>query len=376
MAIIGFDARSVRTISTGLGKTARCLLKKISELDTNNQYVVFQRKELPEPLIKLDRFRTVLVGYDIASLRNQFLFSRVLSEYNVDLYHSPNAFLPFALPTGLKTIITIHDFNWVQRPALAAATTWQGHINGIYGRFAHRYAVSRANHIVCVSNRTRKDLHQLYPADPKTVTTIYHGYELDSMESETVATKVHELGTRRYILSVGNGRPYKNPEGTVKAFSKIKADSNNQDVLLVVVGRGDSTPYLRRLVRRHGIGDSVLFLGMVTDSELVFLFKNALFLSFPSRWEGFGLPVIEAFATGCPVLASTAGSLPEICDGAAYMINDPESITEIAHGFDSLIHTSSLRTQLRKRGLQRAQRFNWNIAAEQYLAVYNSTLIH
>ncbi len=376
MATIGFDARSVRTVSTGMGRAAHGLLKKIAQLDNHNDYVVFQKKELAQPLVDNDRFHTVHVAYDIASLQNQFLFARILTRHGVDLYHSLNAFLPFRLPLNLKSIITIHDFNWIQRPALSAPSSWRGYANGVYGRIAHRYATSRADHIVCVSGQTRVDLSQLYTHVNQPVSTIHHGYELNFIDSEEISASIRQLQKRRYILSLGNGRPYKNPEGTIKAFARIKSNPEHKDVLLVMVGRGDRTPYLRRLVERNKLEEGVLFFGVVSDAELASLFKHALFLSFPSRWEGFGLPVIEAFAQGCPVLASTAGSLLEICDDAAVMIKDPESVEEISHAFDSLIRDQGLREKLRVRGLQQAKRFTWDSAAERYLAIYDSTLLN
>ena len=350
MAVIGFDARTIRTVTTGMGRVARCLLDAIVSLDTDNQYVVFQRSELNEPVSHHRAVRTVRVSYDIASLRNQFFFSRVLDKYKLDVYHSLNAFLPYWIDLSLKAVITIHDFNWIQRPTLSAPQPWIGHVNGLYGKFAHYYSVTAADHIVCISNQTKRDLHTLYPSVRSPVTTIHHGHREVDTDTHSIRPDIRAFRDRKYILSVGNGRPYKNPEGTIKAFSRLRRTRTTQDIVLVMVGRGDTNATLNRLVESKNLGDAVIFLGMVSDSELQFLMTHALFLSFPSRWEGFGLPVLEAFAAGCPVVASHVGSLPEVCGDAAFFIYDPESIEEIALAFELVVHDATLREQLRTRG--------------------------
>ncbi len=282
MAFIGFDARTVSAVTTGMGRVARCLLDEIVHLNTDHQYLVFQRSELKQPIIHHDAVRTVHVGYDIASLRNQSFVFDLLRKYHLDVYHSLNAFLPYWVDSQLKSVITVHDFNWVERPSLSAPKPWIGYINGLYGKCPHWYSVVAADHIVCVSDQTRVDLQTLYPSVQSPITTIHHGHQQSNTPAPAVRPVISAFRGRDYILSVGNGRPYKNLEGTIKAFSRLTKTQLKQDVSLVIVGRGDTKAKLKKLVAKEKVGDTVIFLGMVSDSELQFLMTNAHFLSFPS----------------------------------------------------------------------------------------------
>lgn len=374
MAIIAFDARSVREVHTGLGRVARNLIRHLARLDDENEYLLIQRTAVQEPIVADPRFHVIHFPYDIASLRNAFFFSRILEQYRPSVYHSLHDFLPLGIPGTVKTVVTIHDFNWIQRPSIAAPVPWKGWINSLYGRPMYAYTVRVADHIVCISHQTKQDLFYLYPDNQKPVSVIYNGVDPEGFDSGVISPDIRRYGTLRFILSVGHGRPYKNPEGSLRAFAQIKREPRHEDIRLLVVGRGDTRSRLRACARAYGVDNDVDFVGMVSDAELAFLLKHALLLSFPSLWEGFGLPVVEAFAFGCPVIASNVAALKEIASGAAWMIHDPNSVEEIAMAMRTIINDTRIRERLRDAGLNRAKSFTWKQAAYAYLDIYKQLI--
>lgn len=374
MGLIVFDARNVRIEPSGIGRVAENLIRHIAEIDYENEYLLIQRPALREPIVSDPRFRVIHLPYEIASLRNYFCFGGVLQRYRPAVYHSLHSFLPFGVPRTVKTVVTVHDFNWIQRPSIAGPRPWRGWVSGLHGRPMHAYTVRVADHVVCISEQTKKDLFQLYPNTTTPVSVIHNGVDPAEFCTGDIRSQIRRYGDTRFILSVGSGRPSKNPEGTLRAFTLIKREPRHADLQLLMVGKIDTLPQLQASVRKCGIVRDVDFVGMVSDAELAFLMRHALLLSFPSLWEGFGLPVIEAFAFGCPVIASNVASLKEIAAGAAWMINDPASAEEIAAAMRTIINNRSVRERLRGEGLKRAASFTWEKAARAYVDIYNQLI--
>jgi glycosyltransferase involved in cell wall biosynthesis len=166
-----------------------------------------------------------------------------------------------------------------------------------------------------------------------------------------------------YVLAVAETRGYKNLRRLVEAFARAAVPG-----LSLVVAGGAVDPGLRILAERLGVGGRVRFTGRVSDDELAALYRGARALVFPSLWEGFGLPPLEAMASGCPVAASRAGAVPEVCGNAALYF-DPASVEEMADALARAATDDSLRYTLRARGLARAQEFSYERAAERILEI-------
>jgi len=374
LALIAFDARNVRIEPSGIGRVAENLIRHIAEIDHENEYLLIQRPALQEPIVSGPRFRVVHFPYDIASLRNYVCFGRALQGLRPSVYHSLHSFLPFGVRETVKTVVTVHDFNWIQRPSIAGVRPWRGWVSGLHGRPMHAYSVRATDHVVCISQQTKRDLFHLYPDTTTPVSVIHNGIDAAGFCAGAIRSQIRCYGDTRFLLSVGSGRPSKNPQGTLGAFALIKRESKHQDMRLLMVGKIDTLTQLQALVREYGLVRDVDFLGMVSDAELTFLMRHALLLCFPSLWEGFGLPVIEAFAFGCPVIASNVASLKEIAAGAAWMIEEPTSVAEIAQAMRVVINNKSIRVRLRREGLKRAARFTWEKAAQAYVEIYQKLM--
>ena len=355
---------------TGIGRVAENLIRHIAQIDLENEYLLIQRADLRTPIVSDSRFRVIHFSYDIASLRNYFFFGKVLGRYQPAVYHSLHSFLPFGIPNNVRTVITLHDFNWILRPSIAGRSRWRGWVSRLHGQPMHAYATRIADHIVCISEQTKRDLFSLYPDIEKPVSVIHHGVNREEHWGGEIRSDVQKYTDSKFILSVGSGRASKNPEGTVASFAKIKSESRFSNLRLLFVGHIDAKAKLQDFVKRRGVENSVDLLGKVSDAEMAFLLQRAQLLSFPSLWEGFGLPVVEAFAFGCPVIASNVASLKEIANGAALMIEDPNSVEEIAQAMQKIITDASLRERMRRDGMNKAAGFSWNKAAQAYLDIY------
>lgn len=281
---------------------------------------------------------------------------------NPDVFH-PSYFDPYFLNTvksrGIPFVLTVHDM--------------------IHERYGHGKAgffsldakvvthkallVREANAIVAVSENTKKDLLQFYPdIDPAKVQVIPHG---NSLRPPTVANS----GEKPYLLFVGQRKGYKNFEWMVENLAELLR--NEKELELHCVGGGNFTNAELELFARRGISGKVKYLAVASDDALAKVYALAACFIFPSRYEGFGIPVLEAFACGCPVLLNRTSSLPEVGgDAAAYF---EESFPEgLGAGVHKILHDRAYREQLIRLGLERVQAFTWEKSASLHLRVYQS----
>ena len=372
MGLIAIDARNVRQgQTTGLGRVALNLIRHIAALDDQHEYLLIQRTDLEAPIVSSPRFRAIYLPYDIASIRHYFRFGRVIARYRPTVYHSLHSFLPLDMPKNIKTVVTVPDFNWIQRPAIAGKTALRGWLSSLHGKPMHAYSIKIADQVVCISHQTKKDLFALYPHTTTPVSVAHLGVDAEALRIGPVRPEITRYTESRFILSIGSGRASKNPEGTIRAFAHLIGRPGYEDIRLLMVGRIDALPKLHMLVQKLGLEDDVDFTGMVSDAELAWLMTHALLLSFPSFWEGFGLPVIEAFALGCPVIASDISALTEVAGGAAWMIKNPHDVDEIFQGMQTIIDDKNIRDRHIQDGLRRAASFTWEASARSYLDLYH-----
>ena len=206
--------------------------------------------------------------------------------------------------------------------------------------------------------------------DSDRITTVQSGVDTflwNGTENTTVPEVVARSPGRRFIFSLGNTHPYKNLPRLVQAFASIAPTF--PDVDLIVTGRGSTYTTLQRIADRAGISARVKLTGPTSDAEVKGCFKEALFFAFPSLVEGFGLPVLESMACGCPVLTSDCSALKEIAEDAALLV-DPTDTDAIAAGMSKLIREEGSRRDLIERGKARASAMAWEQTAERMVAIY------
>lgn len=370
---IGFDARFYGAgPGTGIGRYVERLLHYLSELDRTNEYVVFLRDDNFDAFQPSnDRFQKVRAPWRWYSLGEQLYFPRLLSRGRFDLIHFPHFNVPAFSPKPF--VVTVHDLILNKFPTERASTLepvfyWMKH--SAYLRIIRR-AISRSEHVFAVTENTRKDILQHYRIAPAKVSVTYEA--CDPPASVSVKPDIpRTFGiTGKYLLYVGTSYPHKNLERLIQAANLLH--SKGEQIQLVLVGRNDF--FSRELQRLTGelamqhTDRPVIFTGFVEDDVLDGLYRGAALYVFPSLYEGFGLPGLEAMARGVPVVAARASSLPEVYGEAAEYF-DPTSVEDIARTIQSLIHHPSRLAELRERGFAQLKRYSWRRMAEETLEVY------
>ncbi len=364
---ICIDARSLYDVPTGLGRYAANIVSAIAAIDRENEYYVVRRPSRHGPLANQPNFREIFLPYDISSARNILTGAQVINALHADLYHALFHFLPRGV-YARRVVITLHDLIWVKHAHLADGLCWRRWVKGSLGNLGIRMAMTSACHIIAISESTRKAAICCgVPSDK--ITTIHHGVAPVWGGDDDATDHLPDICRGcRFVFVLGNSLPYKNIPRLLCAFARVAED--NSDLFLALAGRGEGASYLMRLAHRVGLSDRVLMLGSLTDDQVRACFVHALFFAFPSLVEGFGLPVLEAMASGCPVLTSNRSSLSEIGSTYAVLVN-PHDVASIAEGMQSLLTDTALRHRLSIQGQRWAASFTWKKSASQTIALYH-----
>jgi len=270
----------------------------------------------------------------------------------------------------IPTVLTIHDLVFRLFPH------YHKPLNYTFLNLAMPLFVRRADHLIAVSHSTKQDLRRLYGVPPGKITVIYEGaaprfHPQPREEVERVRRKYHL--PRRLVLSVGTLEPRKNYPRLLEAFALLRARWREGWRLAIAGGRGWLyRPFFQRL-EELGLQGEVILLGCVPEEDLPGLYSAATLFVFPSLYEGFGLPPLEAMACGTPVACSRASSLPEVGGEAARYFN-PASAEDMAQVMYEVLADEALRAEMRERGLRQARRFSWDRAAEETMAVYDALI--
>ncbi len=348
----------LKDFNVGLGRYCRGLIEAIGRVDKENQYEVlmpndsYRFPERPNVRYRLLRFPVFKRRFweQVAPL--------VVGGY--DLLH-----LPYDSCVAWKTaklVVTVHDL----KPLITGGTGSLRNINGFLERLLIRDRWARIDHVLTDSQCSRRDIIQRLGVEADGVTVAYPGVDLERFRPSPPAQT--EAGARPYVLCVAGGDPTKNVETLVDAFARLPLSLRDAHEL-VLVGDFRRRQDIRDRVSRVGIEKQSIFTGVVTDERLIELYQRAALFVFPSRYEGFGLPVLEAMACGCPVVSSNASSFPEVAGDAAILV-DPLDVSGMTHAMDRVLSDSDLRRALRAKGLVQAAKFSWDQTARDTLAVY------
>lgn len=357
----------IGAVPTGLGTYAAALVRALASLDTTHTYVVIRTPHAASPVGAMAHVEEAILGGDLDTPRNLFQ-GPAISRLKLDLYHSLHHFLPLGLRVP-RVVLTLHDLIWLEHPDLII----DGRLGAIHRIATHLFAraamgraVRRADHIISISGHTRSRALAYFDLDPARISVVHHG-----VDHRQFARPARRQSAQPYFVGLGNTRPYKNMTTAVEAFAIVAR--HRPDLELVIAGRGDSVRSLQQLARRAGLGSRVRFAGLLDHDALLALLHGAAALVFPSHIEGFGLPVAEAMAAGCPVIVSAIPTLLEITNGAALACH-PASPAEFAEAMLRVLSDDTLRGDLVRRGYARAAEFSWERCAAATLAVYRQLL--
>ena len=367
---IGIDARMYGVSFTGIGRYTSELIENLAELDKENEFVVFMRKEAFESFNPPnERFKKVLADFPHYSCGEQFGFLKVINKEKLDLMH----FTHFNAPIFYKRpfVVTIHDLTLSFFPG-KKMTSW-------FERLAYhvviRNVTKKAKKIIAVSNHTKKDLVESLKVPADKISVIYNGVnpKFGDVDPTPRPDLMKKLGLQKpYFLYTGVWRDHKNIVGMIKAFDAFNKDVGNQ-YNLVVTGQHNPTYHeIPDTVKKLGIEDDVHLVGLVAEADLFGLYKYAIAYVFPSFYEGFGLPPLEAMQCGTPVIASNTSATPEVCGEGNALFFDPYNPDDMKNAMRMIATDPSLRQKLMDRGAERVKQFGWEKMTKGVLNVYNA----
>jgi glycosyltransferase involved in cell wall biosynthesis len=287
---------------------------------------------------------------------------------HLDLLHG----LAFAAPllSACPTVVTVHDLSFLRFPDAFRP------FNRYYLTFITRIATRRAARVIAVSESTRQDVIALCHVPGEKVVVVYNGVDSrfqPAAQDEVAAFRQQKGLPPRFILFLGTLEPRKNLARLISAYAQWRRTSGEDVKLVIAGGKGWYYEKVFELVSRLGLTSEVLFTGFVPAEELPWFYRAAELFVYPSRCEGFGLPVLEAMACGTPTITSTASSLPEVAGDAALLV-DPDDTDALAAAIGRVMSEPALAARLREAGMRQAQRFSWPRAAAATAEVYRSVL--
>jgi glycosyltransferase involved in cell wall biosynthesis len=362
---IGIDARKLHDF--GIGTYIRNLLRQLARLDHDTEFVLLCRPGDIQALNALGpNFRAVAVDAGNYSVSEQIRIPLALRREGVTLFHAPHYVLPALV--SCRSLVTIHDCIHLRFPQYLP-----NRFALTYARRSMSLAAKRATRIFTVSESSKRDIMRFFGTAPEKIDVIHNAFDA-RFGAEPCEEDMARVGERyqlhdQFVLYAGNVKPHKNLERLIDAFHLVRKQGLGHLKLVLIGDEISKYAALRRAVHRHQLHKYVRFLGYLPEETLAVMYRLASVFVFPSLYEGFGLPPLEAMASGTPVVTSNVSSLPEVVGDAAVLV-DPYDPAAIADGIHRILIDDRLRDDLRRRGLARAQQFSWEKSVRRVWDIY------
>ncbi len=374
---IVIDGRMIN--ESGIGRYIRNLLIQLQGIDKTNEYFILHLKDNYDTLVYHNNFHKILADFRWYGVAEQIKLLRLLKEFKPDLVHFPHFNVPL-LYDG-KFIVTIHDL--IHQHFSMQRSTAHGPVIYKLKQLGYRKvfnaAVKKANKILVPSNFVKNQLMDDWYVDSGKVAVTREAVDdkiltiVNKMNKKESLDLIGKFGIRKpYIFYVGNAHPHKNVERLIRMFREVGGVREKYPGLSLVLSGNDHYFWQRLKKEYHDKG--IVYTGFISDEELVGLYKNAQAFVMPSLEEGFGIPILEAMACGCPVVSSNAGSLPEV-GGDAAIYFDPENQEEMVKKAEMVLGSDRLKKELIGKGLKKYKQFSWKKLAEETLEVYNQCVL-
>ena len=370
---IGIDYTAALKQSGGIGRYTRGLITTLATVDQQNHYTLLYTPDAPRSALQdfatNHRFtakpyplpeRWMTIGW------HRFYLPIPVEWFsgNIDLFHSPNFILPPVRRT--KTLLTVHDLSFIRHPqgAVDSLRRW---LNKVVPR-----SLARADHILADSASTKHDLVDLFDVAPDDITVVGAGVEerfrpiTDPKQRQAVRGR-YSLPPKKFILGLGTLEPRKNFTGLIRAYNQSPVHKSHH--LVIAGGKGWLYDDIFAAAHTSPVADKIHLIGFVADDDLPTLYSLADLFAYPSHYEGFGIPVIEAMACGTPVVCADNSSLPEVAGQSARQIKATDSVA-LAEALDQMTSDVSQREQAIQTGFLQAKKFSWSAATARLLTVY------
>ena len=352
---IGIDCQALENQQSGLGRYTEQLLSYFRPPTTGHEILSFKKPS------KIGS-RT----YDRLIWENIYL-PKVARKNKVDILHTPAFCMPY-IKGRWKAIVTIHDLIGAKFPehlSFASRCYWSQWLP---------YVNRKADLIIADSECTKKDIMELMKVPEHKIRVIYLAADKQFKpcpKNDSLARCEKYNIPQPYILFLGNVEPRKNLPRLIRSFSTLRRKNKIQHSLVIAGSRSWKYPEIDHVIRETETGAFIKFLNYVDEKDLVYLYNGADLFVYPSIYEGFGLPLLEAMQCGVPVLTSNVSSMPEVGGDAVFYIN-PSNEGELADGIYTILSNTAVMKKLREKGLEQIRKFNWEITAQQTLKAYET----
>src|SRR5271167_3714609 len=358
----------------GVGTYIRNVVRTLARLDRDSKYfLIGSPAKVAECGALPPNFHAVALDGSDDSIKGNLAFRAIVKRLGCDVVHIPHLFW---IPRGLSCpyVLTVHDLlEHMYGSRNASSTRRNLHF------YLTRRVLRKAARVIAVSQFTKNEIEKLLAIPNARIEVVYNAIDERFLHGHATAAE-RELIAQRYlvnypfILYAGAIRPHKNVVRIIEAFSALKSELQKEqmypDLKLIIIGDDlSSHPRLRRTVVRSGVQHDVRFLGFVPIEVLRIFYDEAKIFVFPSLYEGFGLPPLEAMAHGTPVVTSNTSSLPEVVGNAAVLVN-PENVFEIMRALHRVLMDKPLRDRMKERGYQQAAKFSWEKSVRRMLDAY------
>lgn len=366
---IGIDARMYQ--ESGIGRYIRNLIDQLQKIDSKNDYIILLTRIDYNKLNFKGNFKKVLADFKWYSLNEQLRLHTLLNQLNLDLVHFPHFNVPIFFKG--KFVVTIHDLIH-QHFQMRRATTHDPityKIKQLGYKTVFKTAITKSAKIFVPSGYVKDLLIKDWQVESQRINVTYEAVDKglilinENISKEKIRKILNKFHIKSpFIFYVGNAHPHKNLEGLIKVFLTLRKNHNN--LRLVLSG---SDHYFWQRIKRENQMESIIYTGFITDEELVALYKAAEVFVMPSFEEGFGIPLLEAFACNCPVVSSNTGSLTEV-GGNACLYFDPNSPADMEGKISNILGNKKLKNKLLENAKLRVRLFNWESLAKQTLESY------
>ena len=363
---IGVDARKLHDF--GIGTYIRNLLRQLARLDGQSEFVVLCRPEDRDALGALgENFRAVPEHARTYSMAEQLTIPLALKRERVTLFHAPHYVLPPLVPC--RSVVTIHDCLHLMFPQYLP-----NRLMPLYARASLTLAARRATRVLTVSESSKRDILRFVDVAADKIDVIYTAYDerfgLEPRQEDVDRVRERYQLQDDFVLYAGNVKPHKNLVRLIEAFDLVRRSGLDHLKLVLIGDQISKYTALRRAVHAHQLHRYVRFLGYQSEDTLAIMYRLARVFVFPSLYEGFGLPPLEAMASGTPVVASNVSSLPEVLGDAALFV-EPRDPQSIADGIRRVLCDERLRCELRAKGFARASQFSWERSVRRIRDIYD-----
>ena len=378
--LVGFEAKRIFANFTGLGNYSRFVVDALAHEYKDDQFLLYTPKLSTDPTV--DKLRSLtnvevrtpskmISKLNLGSVWRSGILGNVAYKDGVDIFHGLSNELPFITNKKLRTVVTIHDLLFIRYPKHYGAFDVQ-----IYHK-KFRHACKVANRILAISEQTASDIQDFFGIEPEKIDVVYQGCdprfvrEYDPVDLEKIKVK-YDLPDD-FILHVGTVEPRKN---ALMILQALKILGKSMDLPLVIVGR--PTPYkkvLQDYIRENKLSDQVRFLHYVDHKDLPLIYQLAMLFIYPSLFEGFGIPIVEALSSKVPVISSTGSCFSE-AGGPDSIYVAPNQPEQLAHSITKVLGNASLAGEMAMKGFEYSQKFYPPQIAKKLMSVYEKVINH